>query len=203
LAAGLFGSSSIRIAELTEAGPLLLIRKKELKKKGGACLTHSARSRAVPAGRFLILGGQFFVDALCRGGKPQRGRRIALNIDHIAIISCAASAHLDCFQAPDCQRVRCRALYIHPRPFIFLRALRNYSKKRKKKTANSELSESQPASPTAAPTKAAQWAIPLVGEIHPAITRLNVTRPVGLMDVHVTCKSRHKSRHFDRTSFRV
>ena len=34
-------------------------------------------------GRFLILGAQFFVDALYRGGKPQRGRRIALNIDHM------------------------------------------------------------------------------------------------------------------------
>ena len=57
------------------------------KEKGrGACLPHSARSRAVLAGRFLILGAQFFVDALCRGGKPQRGRRIVLKIDHIIII---------------------------------------------------------------------------------------------------------------------
>jgi hypothetical protein len=55
------------------------------KKKGGggACLPHSARSRAVLAGRVLILGAQFFVDVLCRGGKPQRGRRIVLKIDHI------------------------------------------------------------------------------------------------------------------------
>ena len=35
------------------------------------CLTHSARSRAVLAGQFLIFGAQFFVDALCRGGKLQ------------------------------------------------------------------------------------------------------------------------------------
>jgi hypothetical protein len=57
------------------------------KEKGrGACLPHSARSRAVLAGRFLILGAQFFVDALFRGGKPQRGRRIVLKIDHIIII---------------------------------------------------------------------------------------------------------------------
>ena len=56
------------------------------KEKGrGACLPHSARSRAVLAGRFLILGAQFFVDALCRGAKPQRGRRIVLKIDHIII----------------------------------------------------------------------------------------------------------------------
>jgi hypothetical protein len=27
----------------------------------------------------------FFVDALCRGAKPQRGRRIVLKIDHIII----------------------------------------------------------------------------------------------------------------------
>ena len=54
------------------------------KEKGrGACLPHSARSRAVLAGRFLILGAQFSVDVLCRGGKPQRGRRIVLKIDHI------------------------------------------------------------------------------------------------------------------------
>jgi hypothetical protein len=55
-------------------------------KKGGACLPHSARSRAVLAGRFLILGAQFSVDVLYRGGKPQRGRRIALKIDHIITI---------------------------------------------------------------------------------------------------------------------
>jgi hypothetical protein len=34
-------------------------------------------------GIFLILDAQLFVDALCRGGKPQRGRRIVLKIDHI------------------------------------------------------------------------------------------------------------------------
>jgi hypothetical protein len=56
-----------------------------LKKKEGACLPHSARSREVLAGRFLIFGAQFFVDASCRGGKPQRGRRIVLNVDHITI----------------------------------------------------------------------------------------------------------------------
>ena len=27
------------------------------------------------------------MDVLCRGGKPQRGRRIVLKIDHIIIIS--------------------------------------------------------------------------------------------------------------------
>ena len=48
--------------------------KKKEKKKRDVCLTHSARSRAVLAGRFLILGAQFFVDALCRGGKPQKNR---------------------------------------------------------------------------------------------------------------------------------
>ena len=67
--------------EQTDGGNL-----KKKKKKWGVCLTHSARGRAVLAGRFLILGAQFFVDALCRGGKPQRGRRIVLNIDHIIII---------------------------------------------------------------------------------------------------------------------
>jgi hypothetical protein len=55
------------------------------KKKRGVYLTHSARSRAVLAGRFLILGEHFFLVALCRGGKPQRGRRIVLKIDHIII----------------------------------------------------------------------------------------------------------------------
>jgi hypothetical protein len=49
-------------------------------KKRGVCLPHSARSRAVLAGRFLILGAQFSVDVLCRGGKPQRARRIVLEI---------------------------------------------------------------------------------------------------------------------------
>ena len=44
--------------EQTDDGHL----KKEEKKKRGVCLTHSARSRAVLAGRFLILGAQFFVD---------------------------------------------------------------------------------------------------------------------------------------------
>jgi hypothetical protein len=34
----------------------------------------------------LHLFSQLFVDALCRGGKPQRGRRIALKIDHIITI---------------------------------------------------------------------------------------------------------------------
>jgi hypothetical protein len=31
------------------------------------------------------------VDALCRGGKPQRGRRVVLKIDHILIIYAAAA----------------------------------------------------------------------------------------------------------------
>jgi hypothetical protein len=48
--------------------------------------THSAWSQEALAGRFLILGVQLFVGALCRGGKPQRGRRILLNIDHIIIV---------------------------------------------------------------------------------------------------------------------
>jgi hypothetical protein len=34
---------------------------KKEKEKRGVCLPHSARSRAVLAGRFLILGAQFFV----------------------------------------------------------------------------------------------------------------------------------------------
>jgi hypothetical protein len=32
---------------------------------------------------FLMPGAQFSVDVLYRGGKPQRGRRIVLKIDHI------------------------------------------------------------------------------------------------------------------------
>ena len=58
------------------------------KKKRGVCLTHSARSRAVLAGRFLILGAQFFVvhlaadlhgfreafGACCGRGTPQRSQ---------------------------------------------------------------------------------------------------------------------------------
>jgi hypothetical protein len=56
---------------------------KKKKKKIGACLPYSARSRAVLAGRFLILGAQLFVEAPYRGGKPQKGRRIVLKIDHI------------------------------------------------------------------------------------------------------------------------
>jgi hypothetical protein len=56
-------------------------------RKRGVCLPHSARSREVLAGRFLILGAQLFVDALYRGGKPQRGQRIVLKIDHIIIIN--------------------------------------------------------------------------------------------------------------------
>ena len=47
--------------------------------------------QACPFSQDSVLGGnsginsaaRFFVDALCRGGKPQRGRRIVLNIDHI------------------------------------------------------------------------------------------------------------------------
>ena len=59
---------------------------KKEKEKRSVCLAHSARSRGVLAGRFLILGAQLFLDALCRGGKLQRGIRIAFNIDRIAII---------------------------------------------------------------------------------------------------------------------
>ena len=43
------------------------------KEEWGVCLAHSARSRAVLAGRFLILGAQFFVDALCRGAENRKG----------------------------------------------------------------------------------------------------------------------------------
>jgi hypothetical protein len=50
-------------------------------------LFEAAAIITILAGRFLILGAQFFVDALCRGAKPQRGRRIVLNIDHIIIIT--------------------------------------------------------------------------------------------------------------------
>jgi hypothetical protein len=57
----------------------------KIKRERGICLTHSARSRKVLAGRFLIFGAQFFVNALCRGGKLQRGRRIVLKTDHITI----------------------------------------------------------------------------------------------------------------------
>jgi hypothetical protein len=64
----------------------LMMGTPKTKKKRGVCLPHSARSRAVLAGRFLILGAQLFVDELCRGGKPQRGRRIVLKINHIIII---------------------------------------------------------------------------------------------------------------------
>ena len=59
-------------------------QKKE-KKEGR--LSDSFRSESSSPGRAIsIPGAQFFVGALCRGGKPQRGRRIVLNTDHIIII---------------------------------------------------------------------------------------------------------------------
>ena len=41
------------------------------RKREGARLVYSARSRAALVGRFLSFDAQFSVDALCRGGKPQ------------------------------------------------------------------------------------------------------------------------------------
>jgi hypothetical protein len=44
-------------------------------------------------GDFLYLARNFsWIYGLCRGGKPQRGRRIALKIDHTIIIICEHSA---------------------------------------------------------------------------------------------------------------
>jgi hypothetical protein len=43
------------------------------KKKESSCLTHYVRSRVILAGRFVILGARFSVDALYRGAKSQRG----------------------------------------------------------------------------------------------------------------------------------
>jgi hypothetical protein len=51
-----------------------------------SCMIHSARSRGVLAGHFLISDAQLFVNALGRGGKTQRGRRIVLDIYRIIII---------------------------------------------------------------------------------------------------------------------